>query len=242
MMSYIPRSGSFIEIHLFGRRVALDSLKTMRNLSELAATKTVIETFKRAINDLTIQDKGDAQISDTIKLRHTRPFVVKNQPYLTPKKTMFNRIIGDSQLERDFATFLEKCPDVVSFSKSYFAVGFKLDYVNADGDIANYYPDFIVKLADGRVIIAETKGREDLDVAPKMQRLQQWCEDVNSVQGETIYDCVYVDEENYRAYPPKTFQQLLDGFKHYIVGISMCRTAKTCGLVRWYCCDCVSRY
>ena len=209
-----PKVRSFIENRLFGSTVALDSLNTLRNLSELAATKTVIETFKRAINDLTIQDKGDAQISDTIKLRHTRPFVVKNQPYLTPKKTMFNRIIGDSQLERDFATFLEKCPDVVSFSKSYFAVGFKLDYVNADGDIANYYPDFIVKLADGRVIIAETKGREDLDVAPKMQRLQQWCEDVNSVQGETIYDCVYVDEENFRAYPPKTFQQLLDGFKH----------------------------
>ena len=85
--------------------------------------------------------------------------------------------------------------------QSYFAVGFKLDYVNADGDIANYYPDFIVKLADGRVIIAETKGREDLDVAPKMQRLQQWCEDVNSIQGDTVYDCVYVDEENFRAYP-----------------------------------------
>ena len=81
-----PKVRSFIENRLFGSTVALDSLNTLRNLSELAATKTVIETFKRAINDLKIQDKGDAQISDTIKLRHTRPFVVKNQPYLTPKK------------------------------------------------------------------------------------------------------------------------------------------------------------
>ncbi len=208
-----PKVRSFIENHLFGSTVALDSLNTLRNLSELAATKTVIETFKRAINDLTIQDKGDAQISDSIKLRHTRPFVVKNQPYLTPKKSVFNRTIGDSQLERDFAVFLEKCPDVVSFSKNYFAVGFKLDYVTADGDISNYYPDFIVKTTDGRVIIAETKGREDLDVAPKMHRLRQWCEDVNSVQGDTVYDCVYVDEESFRTYQPKTFQQLLDGFK-----------------------------
>jgi type III restriction enzyme len=126
---------------------------------------------------------------------------------------VFNRIIGDYQLERDFAVFLEKCPDVVSFSKNYFAVGFKLDYVTADGDISNYYPDFIVKTTDGRVIIAETKGREDLDVAPKMHRLRQWCEDVNSVQGDTVYDCVYVDEESFRTYQPKTFQQLLDGFK-----------------------------
>lgn len=209
-----PKVQGFIENHLFGGTVPLDSPNTLRNLSELAATKTVIETFRRSINELTIQDKGEAQISDTIKLRHTRPFVVKDQPYLMPKKTVFNRIIGDLQLERDFAVFLENSPDVVSFSKNYFAVGFKLDYVKTDGDIANYYPDFIVKLADGQVIVVETKGREDVDAAPKMRRLRQWCEDVNSVQHETVYGCVYVDEEGFRTYQPKTFQQLLDGFAH----------------------------
>ena len=210
-----PKVQSFIESHLFGSTVQLNSLNTLRNLSELAATKTVIESFKQAINTLTVQDKGDAQISDTIKLRHTRPFVVKDQPYLTPKNTVFNRIIGDNQLERDFAVFLEKCPDVVSFSKNYLAIGFKLDYVKTDGDISNYYPDFIVKLTDERVIVVETKGREDLDVAPKMRRLRQWCEDVNSVQIDTVYEYVYVDEESFRTYQPKTFQQLLDRFIRY---------------------------
>ena len=72
-----------------------------------------------------------------------------------------------------------------------------------------------MKLADGRVIVVETKGIEDLDVTPKMRRLRLWCEDVNSVQRETVYGCVYVDEESFRTYQPKTFQQLLDGFKHY---------------------------
>lgn len=209
-----PTVRDFIENHLFGDTVQLDSPNTLRNLSELAATKTVIETFRRAINHLTIQETGGARISDTIKLRNTRPFVVKDQPYLMPKKTVFNRIIDDLQLERDFAIFLENSPDVVSFSKNYLAIGFKLDYVKTDGDIANYYPDFIVKLADGRVIVVETKGREDVDAAPKMRRLRQWCEDVNSVQGETVYGCVYVDEEGFRKFQPKTFQQLLDGFEH----------------------------
>ena len=210
-----PKVQSFIENHLFGRPVALEDPNTLRNLSEVAATKTVFDTFKHAINDLTVRDKGDAKISDTIKLRSTRPFVVKDQPYVVSRKSVFNRITGDNQLERDFASFLENCPDVLSYAKNYFAVNFKLDYVNADGDISNYYPDFIVKLADGSIVIAETKGREDTDVAPKMHRLAQWCEDVNRIQPDVSYDFVYVDEDNFRTYNPRTFQQLLEGFREY---------------------------
>ena len=205
----------FIQNQLFGEPADLDSPNTLRNLSEPTATKTVIETLRRAINDLTIQDKGEAQISETIRLREMRPFVVKEQPYLTSEKSVFNRITGDNQLERDFAIFLDKCPEVVSFAKNYFGVGFKLDYVKADGNIANYYPDFFVKLTDGRVIIAETKGREDVDVDPKTRRLAQWCEDINTVQSDVIYDFVYVDEESFQAYKPSTFQQLLEAFTEY---------------------------
>jgi len=81
-----------------------------------------------------VQDKGDAEIRDTIKLRQTRPFGAKDQGYLVPKKSVFNRIIGDSHFELLFARFLEDCDDAVSFAKNYLAVHFKLDYVNADGD------------------------------------------------------------------------------------------------------------
>jgi len=90
----------------------------LRNLSELAATKTLIETFKKAINALTVQDKGDAEIRDTTKLRQMRPFVAKDQGYLIPKKSVFNRIIGDSHFELLFARFLEDCDDVVSYAKN----------------------------------------------------------------------------------------------------------------------------
>ncbi|MEW6288819.1 MAG: type III restriction endonuclease subunit R, partial [Thermodesulfobacteriota bacterium] len=206
---------AFVQERLFGRAVDLESANTLRNLSELAATKTVIETCKRAINDLTVQDKGDAQIRDSIKLRQTRPFVVKDQGYLIPKKSVFNKIIGDSRFELEFAGFLENCTDVTSYGKNYLAVHFKLDYINGGGDIANYYPDFIVKLADRRIIIVETKGREDLDVPQKMSRLRQWCEDIKQAQPDVRYDFVYVDEKTFLKYQPKTFRQLLDGFREY---------------------------
>ena len=206
---------AFVQAELFDRPVELEDPNTLRNLSEPAATKTLIETFKKAINTLTVREKGDAEIRDTIKLRQTRPFVAKDQGYLVPKKSVFNRIIGDSQLELRFAGFLEDCNDVVSFAKNYLAVHFKLDYVNAGGDISNYYPDFMVKLSDKRIVIVETKGQEDLDVPLKMARLAQWCEDINRVQKEAAYDFVYVDEESFEKYKPTSFRQLLEAFKEY---------------------------
>ncbi len=47
---------AFVQTELFDRPVDLESPNALRNLSELAATKTLLETFKRAINALTVQD------------------------------------------------------------------------------------------------------------------------------------------------------------------------------------------
>lgn len=205
----------FIQNHLFERHVDLDDGNTIRNLSELAATKTIIETFKKQINALTVEERGNAEIRDTIKLRQTRPFVMKQQSYYVPKKSLFNKIIGDGHFELEFASFLDGCLDVVAFAKNYFAVHFKLDYVNADGDISNYYPDFFVKISEKQVYIVETKGLEDLDVPLKMRRLKQWCEDVNQIQSATRFGFVFVDKDGFDKYDPKSFKEVVNAFKEY---------------------------
>ncbi|MFK5980954.1 MAG: DEAD/DEAH box helicase family protein [Rhizobiaceae bacterium] len=205
----------FVQSELFDQSVDLEHPNTLRNLSELAATKTLIETFKKAINALTVRDKGDAEIRDTIKLRQTRPFVVNDQEYILAKKSVFNRIVGDSHLELQFASFLEDCKDVVSYAKNYFAVHFKLDYVNADGNISNYYPDFIVKISEKEIFIIETKGLEDLDVPLKTARLKQWCEDINRAQSDVTYDFVFVDQESFEKYNPNSFADLVTNFRQY---------------------------
>ena len=205
----------FIQEHLFEKKIDIDDLNTLRNLSELEATRAIIETFKKKINELTVHDKGDAEIKDYIKIRKTRPFVVKEQGYIVPRKSVFNKIIGDSRLELEFARFLEGCDDVVSYVKNYMAVNFRIDYVNAKGEISNYYPDFIVKKTDTEYFIVETKGREDLDVPLKMKRLKLWCEDINRVQKAKTFDFVFVDEENFKKYSPSSFGQLASTFREY---------------------------
>jgi len=109
-----------------------------------------------------------------------------------------------------FARFLEDCDDVVSFTKNCLAVHFRLNYVNADGNISNYFPDFIVKMSPKEIYIVETKGLEDLDVPLKMQRVKQWCEDINRMQSEVKVDFIYVDMDSFEKYRPKSFRQLVD--------------------------------
>ncbi|MCJ7593759.1 MAG: hypothetical protein MUO52_03175, partial [Desulfobacterales bacterium] len=58
-------------------------------------------------------------------------------------------------------------------------------------------------------------GQEDLDVPLKMERLRQWCKDINRVQSNVTYGFVYVDEESFEKYKPTSFRQLVDGFREY---------------------------
>ncbi len=148
----------FVQNYLFEITVDLENLNTLRNLSELQAVKTIFETFKKHINELTVVDKGEAEIRDHIKINQCRPFVVKEQGYMVPRKSVFNKIIGDSGFELEFAAFLDDCEDIISFAKNYLAVHFNIEYRNSEGDISNYYPDFIVKKSNEEVYIIETKG------------------------------------------------------------------------------------
>jgi type III restriction enzyme len=62
---------------------------------------------------------------------------------------------------------------------------------------------------------ADTTAREDLDVPPKMARLKQWCEDINTVRSDVTYNYVFVDDVSFARYQPKSFKALAEAFTHY---------------------------
>jgi len=106
-------------------------------------------------------------------------------------------------LELKFAGFLEACDDVVSYAKTYMAVGFTLDYVTADGSRSNYVSDFIVDLTNGEVWIVETKDREDGNDPGEWERLQQHCADASKLDAGRQYQALPVREEEWDIYSPK---------------------------------------
>jgi type III restriction enzyme len=216
-----PKVKTFMRDHLFTSPVNLDDPVILRNLSEPEVSKVLYDHFRAAINALTIRESGSARIEGHIRLRDTRPFRTEPRGFLPVKRSVFNRIVGEGRadgLELDFAAFLETAPDVQAFGKNYMAVGFKIDYVRADGELSTYTPDFLVRTTDGVVWVVETKGREELDVPQKMVRLRQWCADATEAskgEGGTRYGFVYVDQESFEQHKPSSFAGLAGAFREY---------------------------
>ncbi|MBU2543459.1 DEAD/DEAH box helicase family protein [Patescibacteria group bacterium] len=206
----------FIQSNMFDMPVDLSDLNLLRNLSEVEYIKLIKDSFKKAINDLTVQDSGDTEIKNYIKISDARPFVVTNKGFLLPKKSVFNKIVGDSDFELTFSEFIENCEDIISFSKNFQnkeASALRIEYKNSEGFIATYYPDFFVKKDDKTVYIIETKGREEEDDKLKFERLQKWCEDVNNRQSKMVYKALYIKQEEWEKTKPKNFDETIRLFE-----------------------------
>ena len=211
---------TFMREHLFTPSpVNLEDPVVLRNLSEPDVGKVLYDAFKTAINALTIQDAGTTRIEARISPARDAPLPHRTPPFLAAKKSIFNKTVGEPQsggFELSFAAFLEAASDVTAFAKNYLAVGFKLDYVKADGDLSTYTPDFIVRTTDGTIWIVETKGREELDLPHKMARLKQWCADATAAEEQgRRYDFVFVDQPGFEKHTPNTFAALAASFTEY---------------------------
>lgn len=191
---------SYIADGLFDRAVELDDPNVLRNLSEVGVTRALFNTFKTAINRLTVHDRGTTIVQDHIKVSASRPQVVRRRPTYAARKSMFNLVAGDNAFELAFAKFLDEAPDVQAFYKNTEATGFRLEYQSAGGGIIrDYLPDFVVRTTDSVTWIIETKGREDIQDERKWERLKVWCTDATAQDEPNRYAPLFVRQEEWEA-------------------------------------------
>jgi type III restriction enzyme len=200
-----PKVEAFVSQKLFGQKVDLTDLQVLRNLSEPYPKKILYDTFHKAINDLTVTDKGVAEVRNRISLKNVKPKITVNQRYLIPKKSIFNIVIGDNDFELEIAAFFENhCSDIIAFSKNTMGEGgvnFKMEYQADDGNIRDYFPDFFVKKDERNIFIVETKGREEPNDQNKINRLVNWCNDASdSDEEEKNYSALYIKQEDWEKY------------------------------------------
>ena len=206
----------FMQDVLFTEKVDLGDANIARNLSETDVRRSIIDIFKSHINKLTVSDKGTSEIVDYIKVSQTKTFSVpRTTEYLLAKKSIFNKIVGDSNFELRFSGFLDATTDVCSHIKNFRQLNFKIDYIKSDGSIGNYYPDFTIKLNDGSMWVVETKGPENMDDSKKIKRLKTWCEDATKTTGKN-WDYLYVKQEVWDQIKitPNTFKEIINVFKN----------------------------
>jgi type III restriction enzyme len=204
----------FISNYLFEEPVDLEDPNIIKNVSRREVSKTILDTFIYYVNNITTSIVSEPKIMTWNSVADTNPFIVKEQGYVVPQKSVFNKIIGDSGFELSFAEKLEWCSDIVSYTKNYLAVQYHIQYQDRNGKISKYYPDFLVKTSDTKIYVIETKGNADLDVPLKLARLKEWCSDVNSQQNQITYIPLYVEQEKYEKQPINSFNELIRLFEH----------------------------
>jgi type III restriction enzyme len=124
------------------------------------------------------------------------------------KKTVFNLVACENELERKFAKFLEDAKDIERFAKLPDPFGFAIEYTDAVGNLRYYRPDFVAVLSDGRHYIVETKGREDVDVAHKDRAAMLWCENATMLTG-TEWSYVKVPQKDFEGLQADEFADLM---------------------------------
>jgi type III restriction enzyme len=103
-----------------------------------------------------------------------------------------------NDFEAKIAMFLDRAPDVLAFIKNETrTLKFKIPYIDSDGFMRHYIPDFIVKIKDTNWIV-ETKGQEDVDVQYKDKRAKEWCKFATKLTGQN-WDYVRIDQEDFEG-------------------------------------------
>jgi len=204
-----PLMKAAIETRLFGTAVSMEGEIVMMTLNRPDIKLALFRAFVAAINDLSIEEQRVALDPQAIRVSNTNAFTTTRE-CIDGVKTVFNIVPCDSQLEADFAGFLESedAVDVLAYFKNETAVHFDIEYQGVAGGLRRYRPDFVVRAGDGVTYLVETKGQEDLEVERKDQRAKRWCQDAAALTG-TPWAYLKVPEAIFRSYPVRTFAQLV---------------------------------
>lgn len=201
-----PKVREFFELKAFGHPVDLYDAAIIKAMSTPVAHYVCVDAFKKALLGLTIEEKKPVLDSPPRNLSTCAPFPW-SRPVWEGRRTVFNLVPCDNDLEREFAKFLDNAADVKSFAKIPQAFAFSIDYVDAAMNLRSYYPDFVALDAAGTHWLLETKGQETADVPRKDAATERWCENATALTG-TAWRYCKVPQKDLEALGPSRLADL----------------------------------
>lgn len=190
-----PVVQTFLEEILFQKKSSLFDEALVSRLGDPDVGEHVRAVFVPLIRQRTITSEGRVLSAGPMNLSGWRPFQVthsESHPVLKAKRTLFNLVPCNRELEVAFVNFADKASDVVAFAKNAGPQSLRIDYLQAGGQLAFYTPDFFLRARDGGMFLVETKGREDRDVPRKAAAAVQWCKSASKSSSKWEY--IYVPQ------------------------------------------------
>lgn len=202
----------FLTEMLFEERVALTDPRLIRRLPDRDVSESIHAAFVPLILDRITQTRQRRNF-ETAPIRlskwHPYPFTASEQnPAITANKTMFNLVPCHRRFEKEFAEWLDRVEDVVAFAKNAGPEALRIDYLDVEGRIARYIPDFFVRDSSGNYFLVETKGFPDPNKKQKALAGCSWCQSASEAPG-VQWEYLFVDQAEWNLYNPRSLEELI---------------------------------
>ncbi len=198
-----PLLETFITELLFKEKVTLFDPRLLSRLADSDVREHIRAAFVPLILSRTTIKEERKPGGKGVSASSWKPYQVthsEHHPAIPAKRTVFNLVPCNRNLEVAMCQFLDLAPDVRAFCKNGGPQALRIDYQTQRGRLSFYTPDFIVRMSAREYALVETKGREDKDVPLKARAAAAWC-DAASQEGEK-WTYIYV--------PQKLFENLSD--------------------------------
>jgi type III restriction enzyme len=110
-----------------------------------------------------------------------------SKPCYITEHSHISHCVFDSTWEATESFILEKNPNVLAWVKNDH-LGFEVVY-EFNGIIRKYFPDFLVKLTNGKILVLETKGQMSRQMEAKWKALKEWIAAVNGIEDYGDWCC-----------------------------------------------------
>ena len=104
-----------------------------------------------------------------------------SKPCFPAIKSHISHLVGDSAWEGHAANVFEGRDEVIAYAKNDH-LGFQIQYMWA-GSRRRYAPDFLVRLASGKMLALEIKGTDSPQNKAKRDALSEWVKAINGTGG-----------------------------------------------------------
>lgn len=201
-----PKVREYFERKAFGKTVDLEEPNILKAMSTNVAQYVCVQTFKKELMTKTIAEQKPV-LEDTDRFLSGLAAFPWSRPTYEGKKSIFNLVPCDNDFEKEFAQFLDKADDVVSFAKIPETFGFSIGYTDGNCNLRNYYPDFVAVDEDTIHWLLETKGMESEETVYKDRAAALWCENATHLTNKK-WRYKKVPQQKYKQLQPVTLADL----------------------------------